>query len=137
MKKISFVLILSLAMLISACSNHLEESSSQIYDVEWKLTKINGKLVHDLKVEEFPTLMFSKEKNRVSGFAGCNRFFGTASVIGEQVSFSPLGSTQMACPSLALENEYLKALQNCDSYKATNNSIVLFSDGKAALEFDK
>ncbi len=41
------------------------------------------------------TLQFDSKTNKVSGFAGCNRFFGTYSTNDKSISFSELGATRM------------------------------------------
>lgn len=44
-----------------------------------------------------PSISFEAD-GKVAGSGGCNRFFGNYTQDGEALSFSPLGSTRMACP---------------------------------------
>ena len=42
---------------------------------------------------------------KLAGSGGCNRFFGSYEQQGEALSFSPLGSTRMACPPDIMKRE--------------------------------
>ena len=42
---------------------------------------------------------------KVAGTGGCNRFFGSYEQKGEALTFSPLGSTRMACPPDMMRRE--------------------------------
>ncbi|MEZ5863632.1 MAG: META domain-containing protein [Geminicoccaceae bacterium] len=41
----------------------------------------------------------------VSGFGGCNRYFGEAEIDGDKIRFGALGSTRMACPEAIMDQE--------------------------------
>ena len=51
--------------------------------------------------------------DKVSGFAGCNRFFGSFNQHGDDLVFSPFGSTRKACAPDVMEREtwFLKLLK--------------------------
>jgi heat shock protein HslJ len=51
-----------------------------------------------------PMINFEAD-GKVTGFGGCNRFFGGYSQSGERLSFSAIGATRMACPGKAMEVE--------------------------------
>lgn len=64
-----------------------------------------------------PTLQL--EEGRIAGFAGCNRYFGTATESSPgEIAMSPLGATRMACPDSAMhvEKRFLERLQMVDKY---------------------
>ncbi len=57
------------------------------------------------------TLQFA-EDNSLSGFSGCNGFFGPYELTGEEIQIGPLGSTMMACENgMTQESVVTSALQ--------------------------
>ena len=58
------------------------------------------------------TITFNNSTKQVSGFSGCNRFFGSYSIEGNTLKFGDLGSTRMMCEENAnsVESKFLKTL---------------------------
>ena len=62
-----------------------------------------------------PEITLTLEAERISGHAGCNRYFAARGPAGERptdLRFGPIGATRMACPepAMSLERRYLDAL---------------------------
>jgi putative lipoprotein len=55
---------------------------------------------------------------KVSGSTGCNRFTGTAAIVGTSLTFAPLATTRMACDPALMKQEsaILAALQSVKSF---------------------
>ena len=55
---------------------------------------------------------------KVSGSTGCNRFTGTATIVGTGLTFAPLATTRMACdqPLMKQETAILAALKSVKSF---------------------
>ena len=74
---------------------------------------------------------------KVSGSTGCNRFTGTASIVGASLTFSPLATTRMSCePGLMRqESGILTALQSVKSFVlvGTNRLNLLDAGGQPLL----
>jgi len=94
-----------------------------ISDVEWTVEEIAG--IGDL-AGTTPTLSIAQD-GRAGGHGGCNRFFATAAVEGDQISFSDIGSTFMACETAVMEVEqaYFAALQATASYRVEGGRLAL------------
>jgi putative lipoprotein len=75
-------------------------------------------------------LHFADDKGQVNGYSGCNRFFGTAEIDGDRLSFGPLGVTRMACGerSDAQERRFLQALEKTRSYTFGGTTLSLHDD---------
>lgn len=73
----------------------------------------------------FPTIAF--ERNRVSGYSGCNRFFADVHIDGSEMRFGPLGATRMACaePSMATERALFGALERTRRWRLANQELSL------------
>ena len=88
-----------------------------------------------------PELLLAVDQERVSGTDGCNRLAGGFLLAGEELSFSRLISTQMAClpAAMAYERRYGQALaevrrwsidkRNLLLQNAVGRTLLLFRDG--------
>ena len=74
---------------------------------------------------------------RISGSAGCNRYFGTASVKDGVISVGPLGTTRMACMPEQMEQErnFLDAIAKTRGFHVEGEKLVLLdADGKPLMQ---
>lgn len=88
-------------------------------DTFWQLVTLEGKDYSNFKNNGREVgFTLHKADNRISGYAGCNSFFGTYRFEpGNRVRFSAMGSTKMACPDVAFnENEFLNIFELADNY---------------------
>jgi heat shock protein HslJ len=80
------------------------------------------------------------EGGQVTGNAGCNSYFGTYAIEGDQISFSGIGMTEMAClePEGLMEQEqYLLAfLDDIVRYELEERQLFLFRADGEALSFN-
>lgn len=88
----------------------------------WKVTQIEG--IEEMKI--FPTFEFSEEENRVFGFAGCNNYFATYELNGDEIKIGAAGATRKMCPDMTVEDQFLKHLDKIASYKVINGELQLF-----------
>jgi len=104
-------------------------TSSSLIDTHWKLAELNGKaIVLDSTFNSEPHLMFSEKDHRVTGNAGCNGFGGQLELEGQEgLKISNIAATQMACPNLELEQNFIEALRNVSNYKINGDTLVLNS----------
>lgn len=65
----------------------------------------------------------------VSGFAGCNRFFGTFGQTGDRLVLSPLATTRKLCPpeTMLKENKFLQLLKKTRRVAASLDELSLLS----------
>lgn len=104
-----------------------ELSEADLIGKRWKLVEMNGRPVVNTNTdgrEYFITLQ--KDENRMSGYAGCNSFFGNYELkpMG-RISFSKIGSTMMACPNMNIEQELFKILEMTDNYTLSPDGLHL------------
>lgn len=92
----------------------------------------------DLSGTNPPITLTLDETGKVSGHAGCNRFFGSYQSTDNSITFSGFGSTKMFCKDkMTVEDKYLKALGTVQSFKSDGTKLY-FSDGSTViLEFNK
>ena len=96
----------------------------------WELnTFISGDAASSLLVDTQITAEFNA--GQVSGSAGCNRYFGSYEINGGDITFSPLGSTRMACAAEVMQQEaaFLAALQLASSFQIEWDQLTVQHDG--------
>ena len=127
----------ALLILLAGCSSsHPSPTPGDLTGVTWVLDResIRG-LVHGAPADARIDLVF--DGSHVSGHAACNDYFGgyQADHAAGTLTFSDLGSTQMACdPTLIqLQSAYLAALSNFTSYQVVGDQfdLVLIGGNKA------
>lgn len=84
-----------------------------------------------------PTLNI--ESGKISGNAGCNRYFGNVNLDTSTGTFTTnnLGSTKMACEDMSTEQAYLNALSEANKYVVSNNVLELYKDKLLLLKFNR
>ena len=91
-----------IALLLASCSTAAEGS--------WVLTSY---LHVGESIELVEELTLEVDGSEVTGFSGCNSYFGTIVEDGDQTTFTNVGSTQMFCEDtqvMALEAMFLNDL---------------------------
>ncbi len=118
---------------ISGCSTQsapaetpVNETASNLYIHEWRLITLRGKKAAKGESGHQLSLMFDNEFNKVSGYAGCNRFFGTFTLEQNAIQVSSLGMTRKFCAKKSeLEASYTGALQQASHYMIEENKLLL------------
>lgn len=92
----------------------------------WALAEINGKSIASITTLKEAFLIFSDTSNKVNGNGSCNAFFGSYKLSGSnQLSIKGVGSTMMACSEQEIEIEYLKTLQQINSFTISGDTLTL------------
>ncbi|MEM7500573.1 MAG: META domain-containing protein [Pseudomonadota bacterium] len=75
----------------------------------------------------------------VSGFGGCNEFFGAIERTDQTLAVGPLGTTRRACAEdvMARERSFLKALESLVAIDREDNALLLRGeDGDLLLRLE-
>ncbi|GAA4233555.1 hypothetical protein GCM10022291_10880 [Postechiella marina] len=126
------ILILFSALVIKSCGNskplNLQENNTPFLtklDSTYYITTINNKDVSAHKL----FINFNNNTKQVSGFSGCNRFFGSYKFKKDTLSFSPLGLTRKMCKGEAntIENEFHQAIKTINQVTGTKNTVAFLN----------
>ncbi|GGD22884.1 hypothetical protein GCM10011368_26200 [Hyunsoonleella pacifica] len=116
----------------------------QLQNDDTILKTLNGtyniNTLNQIEVSDFKlTVSFDNNTKKVSGFSGCNRFFGTYTLNENTLKFSPLASTKMLCPEDKnnMETELLKTFNEADKVFFYKNGFTLFNKKKTLLSASK
>lgn len=114
--KITSVLLLISLTVFSGCyamKNTRKKSAQTITPDQgnYILVSINGKKTGQGKSGAgTPSMYLNPDEKKISGFGGCNRFFGSLETTNDSLVTGPLAATKMGCPEGDSENTYLEAL---------------------------
>ena len=105
----------------------------------WVLTAFNHQpLNRDDFAKGLPVIEFHLTDSRVFGSTGCNRMTGGFEARGKTITFGQMATTRMACPNMAFEQDFLKAISRKTlNYALDNGKFTLTSDEGIQLEFKK
>jgi heat shock protein HslJ len=83
------------------------------------------------------TARFDLGAGRLSGFAGCNDYFASLAVTGDQIQVSAPGSTRKACAPtvMELEQEYLTLIAKASAFVVTPGRLELSLSDGSGMEF--
>lgn len=123
------VAIFAIAMLASSVF-----AQANLGGERWQLTELNGKRMSNSRIY----VEFDEGQMRVSGHAGCNRFFGGYELEGQSFTVAGVGSTKMACMrpgSMETEREFLKALGSATRLRKNGTNLNLFAAKTRTMRF--
>lgn len=107
----------------------MEKDTTNLTSGKYIVSTVNGESISDL------TLEFDTDNKKVSGFSGCNRFFGDYTIEGNTLSFGALGTTRKMCAPKdnTKEQNMLKTLAEVNGFKVSGDQLQLEKDNKTLL----
>lgn len=136
------ILILFSILAIKSCGTsktfNLQENDTPFLDKldsTYYITTINNKNVSTHKL----FIKFDNNTKQVTGFSGCNRFFGSYTLKKDTLIFSALGLTRMMCKGEAntIENEFHQALKTINQVTGSKDSIAFLNNSKVIITAKK
>ncbi len=81
------------------------------------------------------SISFNETKQSISGFSGCNRFFGSYKIKGNTISLSQIGMTKMMCKVSVnqIEQRFINALNSVNKFQITDTGLALHNDSEVLL----
>ena len=140
--KLQLITLALIAVTLYSCGttkkevvNSSAKTANTITDSFWELEILQGKTVPKTKNGEQKAGFTLENENRITGFGGCNKFFGTYKLdTGNRISFSAIGSTKMAClVSNFNEADLLAVFSSADNYKIVGDKLELKAGTDAPL----
>jgi heat shock protein HslJ len=126
MKKNIYLLVLSIVF-YSCGSNSLQENSNEKISLfqEWIFN--NSEKIY---------IKFDEKTKQISGFSGCNQFFGNFEKNSNSLKINSVGLTKMYCPEIKKEQNFINLLQQTTSYKIEQKKLYLYKENLELLTFN-
>jgi len=115
----------------------IRTAANGIEGPEWQLVEVSGSPVSPLAGEKQPHIIFDPSKKQVTGFAGCNNFFGSYDLDGSALKFGPVGASRMFCEGEAgeVELKLMQALEQTRSWEIRDGALLLIKDREVLARF--
>jgi heat shock protein HslJ len=101
-------------------------------DSRWRLVSLGGRAIQVPANQGEPWIVLESKSKRVTGSGGCNRISGGYEAARGALRFSRIASTMMACPSLELETQFLRALDATRADRVSGRTLELL-DAKGSV----
>lgn len=136
---LTFISILvASGLILSACAS--QGAPASLPGTSWKLVSYGPAGSQAQAASGIDTNLDFGKDGTVSGNLGCNSFSGNYQVSGENMEFSMMISTMMACPGPGFTQEGigLKIMNGTVRYNLAGNKLTLYAaSGDNAITFSK
>lgn len=124
----------SISLILGACSSISTRNSP-------KSTK-NASLTNSYWILDDNTpgkITLFIEKDKISGNASCNNYFGglTTNISSGNFKVNDIGVTKKVCSKMSTEQYFLSILEKVDNYHSANETLELYQGNILLLKFRK
>ncbi|HWK73203.1 MAG TPA: META domain-containing protein [Povalibacter sp.] len=103
----------------------------------WVLVRLHEREITVSDDRREPYFALESNEHRVSGHGGCNRLIGGYQSNGDQLTFTQMALTRMACPDVNFEEAFVKALESTRHWKISGAHLELSdATGKVVARFE-
>lgn len=101
-----------------------------LMEKKWVIKKISDTTINIIPKDENDQIyiFFASDENKVYGFGGCNFFRAYYHLVDNEISFTPVISTKMAGPNIAIENRFFSALKEIKKYEIVGNELYFMNE---------
>jgi heat shock protein HslJ len=133
-----FAFALLFTILLSACGDDVPSGPEALEGRSWILTQFVAEDGSTEIVEVGVSAEF--DGSSISGTSGCNQYNATYEASGNEISFGPIGGTQMACPDpeMSVEARFLQLLESVATFEVEGRSMSMADgEGTPILQFSE
>ncbi|WP_300365428.1 META domain-containing protein [Hydrogenimonas sp.] len=114
--------------------NHVP-CEEQLYDTTWRLEMYDNETI----TLKYPATIRFEKSGRISGFSGCNQYFGKSELTSTTISFGPIGSTRKYCmgPQGDLERKLFTMFHGTKWWNFDEEGHLQIFDDEHRLIFSK
>ncbi|TLE17217.1 META domain-containing protein [Helicobacter apodemus] len=143
MKKISFLVSLSIFLFLSACATKNASYKDEYFQKiltskkQWKIENYtSNQLTTILSYEKEQEFIIGFKGEQVFGKFGCNNFFGSYTIEGNKITIGNAGVTRKMCENdiMEIEAEMINGFLNTSSEITLKGKKINFSNASFSLE---
>jgi heat shock protein HslJ len=131
-------LVVPITLLLAACGDDEPSGPEALEGRSWILTQF---VAEDGSTEIVDVGVSAEfDGSTISGVSGCNRYNAPYEASGNEISFGPIGGTQMACPEpqMTVEARYLQLLESVATFEVEGRSMSMADgEGTPVLQFSQ
>lgn len=98
--------------------------SADLINDTWKLTEFNKQIINSDSEQPF----ISFNDGEITGFLGCNNFFGSYELNNNTIKINPVGRTLKMCANITLEDRLNESFQFMKYYKIESNILKIYDN---------
>jgi len=131
------LIVLTVLLVSAGITGCASDSAAELEDKRWVLESY-GDPDNPQDVIEDTTVSAEFSEGQVNGKAGCNNYFGSYEISGTEITFGPVGSTEMYCmdPEGVMDQEtaYLSALTAAEKFEIRDGALhITYSDNQVLV----
>ena len=119
-----YIFILFLAVIAFDCTPRLSPDAGWARQ-NWVLVEMKGVPVQQSGGRRDAHIVFEIADKRFTGNGGCNQINGNYTLDKNEIKFTDVIATKMACNDIEFENAFLSTLSSIDRYEINGNDLVL------------
>jgi len=131
---VSLVLLLTALLALSSCAN-MPQASDPLDGTTWVLVAYRK-----TSPLEGTTITAEFAEGEVRGSGGCNSYFGSYTIEGQQLTIDGLGWTEMACLNpdgvMEQEQEIMRYISTSEAFEIEDGRLSIQVGGHETLTFD-
>lgn len=91
----------------------------------WVVVEMKGVPVQQSGGRRDAHIVFEVAEKRFTGNGGCNQINGNYTLDKNEIKFTDVIATKMACNDIEFENAFLSTLSSIDRYEVNGNDLLL------------
>lgn len=119
-----YIFILLVAMIAFECTPKLSPDAGWARQ-NWVVVEMRGVPVQQSGGRRDAHIVFEVADKRFTGNGGCNQINGNYTLDKNEIKFTDVIATKMACNDIEFENAFLSTLGTVDRYEVNGNDLVL------------
>jgi heat shock protein HslJ len=119
-----YFLILFIAIITFECTPKLSPDAGWARQ-NWVVVEMRGVPVQQSGGRRDAHIVFEVPEKRFTGNGGCNQINGNYTLDKNEIKFTDVIATKMACNDIEFENAFLTALSSVDRYEVNGNDLLL------------
>ena len=130
--RISLAITVTLCLWLAGCQRHVAQYAhtapdESLINTYWKLLTVNDEPEVAADNVREAHIVLHVERTRLAGSTGCNTLSGRYQHTGQQLTFHPIATTKMACPTAQMRSEQamLSALQQTRHWEISSSRLAL------------
>ncbi|HKL71697.1 MAG TPA: META domain-containing protein [Marinilabiliaceae bacterium] len=139
------ILIILIVSLLSSCHSSKRTTKSQpvssdrLTNIRWELSQHNEEEAASSTNQDRVHLILNSSDNSITGFSGCNLFYGIYAMEGEnRINFSSISTSNQNCANNEFNEElFLQKLEATTHYSIKGETLILKNETETLHQFTK